>query len=153
MSYRADKLGDGRTDGRTDAGNDNTRKPILASGKNVDEQQIIQGTNSNRKSYRKYKLPCFSVTCFKKTCHAALANQCAWYNAGVSLNHWRWLVGERSLSYHMDRSLLCNFMGFLTIRVMVMTYGNSAACVAYVRIWWGIQATVLDCSAWFQFCL
>ena len=34
MSYRADKLGDGRTDGRTDAGNDNTRRPILASGKN-----------------------------------------------------------------------------------------------------------------------
>ena len=34
MSYRADKLGDGRTDWRTDAGNDNTRRPILASGKN-----------------------------------------------------------------------------------------------------------------------
>ena len=33
MSYRADKLGDGRTDWRTDAGNDNTRRPILASGK------------------------------------------------------------------------------------------------------------------------
>ena len=30
MSYRADKLGDGRTD----AGNDNTQRPILASGKN-----------------------------------------------------------------------------------------------------------------------
>ena len=38
----------------------------------------------------------------------------------------------------------CNFMGFLTRRVMVMTYGDSAACVAYVRIWRGIQATVLD---------
>ena len=35
MSYHADKLGDGRTDGRTDAGNDNTRRPILASGKNI----------------------------------------------------------------------------------------------------------------------
>ena len=34
MSYCADKLGDGRTDGRTDAGNDNTRRPKLASGKN-----------------------------------------------------------------------------------------------------------------------
>ena len=34
MSYRADTLGDGRTDWRTDAGNDNTRRPILASGKN-----------------------------------------------------------------------------------------------------------------------
>ena len=37
-SYRADKLGEGRTDGltdgRTDAGNDNTRGPKLASGKN-----------------------------------------------------------------------------------------------------------------------
>ena len=32
MSYRADKLGDGRTD--TDANNDNTRGPKLASGKN-----------------------------------------------------------------------------------------------------------------------
>ena len=27
------QLGDGRTDWRTDAGNDNTRKPKLASGK------------------------------------------------------------------------------------------------------------------------
>ena len=35
MSYRADKLGDGRTDGRTDAGNDNTPRPKLASGKNA----------------------------------------------------------------------------------------------------------------------
>ena len=35
MSYRADKLGDGLTDGRTDAGNDNTRRPILASGKKL----------------------------------------------------------------------------------------------------------------------
>ena len=34
MSYRADKLGDGQTDWWTDAGNDNTRRPILASGKN-----------------------------------------------------------------------------------------------------------------------
>ena len=34
MSYRADKLGDGRTKGRTDAGNDNTRRPKLTSGKN-----------------------------------------------------------------------------------------------------------------------
>ena len=36
MSYRADKLGEGRTDGRTDgridAGNQNTRRPILTSG-------------------------------------------------------------------------------------------------------------------------
>ena len=31
MSYRADKLGDGRTD----RGNDNTRRPKLASGKNL----------------------------------------------------------------------------------------------------------------------
>ena len=31
MSYRADELGDGRTD----AGNDNTRRPKLASGKNM----------------------------------------------------------------------------------------------------------------------
>ena len=29
------------------------------------EQQIIQDTNSYRKSYRKFMLPCFSVTCFK----------------------------------------------------------------------------------------
>ena len=33
MSYRTDKLGDGRTDWRTDAGNNNTRRPILVSGK------------------------------------------------------------------------------------------------------------------------
>ena len=32
MSYRADKLGDGRTDWRADAGNDNTRRQKLASG-------------------------------------------------------------------------------------------------------------------------
>ena len=41
MSYCADKFGDGRTDERTytqtDAGNDNNRKPKLASGKNVPE--------------------------------------------------------------------------------------------------------------------
>ena len=40
MSYRADKQvitahTDGRTDTQTDAGNDNTRRPKLASGKNV----------------------------------------------------------------------------------------------------------------------
>ena len=40
MSYRADKRvitahTDGRTDTQTDAGNDNTRRPKLASGKNV----------------------------------------------------------------------------------------------------------------------
>ena len=39
MSYRADKLGDGRTDGGTDAGNDNTRRPKLASGKNLHHMQ------------------------------------------------------------------------------------------------------------------
>ena len=37
MTYRADKLGDGRTDrqndGQTDVGIDNTRRPKLASGK------------------------------------------------------------------------------------------------------------------------
>ena len=33
MSYCADKLGDGRADWQTDAGNDNTRRPKLASGK------------------------------------------------------------------------------------------------------------------------
>ena len=32
MSYSADKLGDGRTDRRTYAGNDNTQWPKLASG-------------------------------------------------------------------------------------------------------------------------
>ena len=40
MSYRADKQvitahTDGRTDTQTDAGNDNTRRPKLASSKNV----------------------------------------------------------------------------------------------------------------------
>ena len=40
MSYRADKQvltahTDGRTHRQTDAGNDNTRRPKLASGKNV----------------------------------------------------------------------------------------------------------------------
>ena len=34
MSYRVDKLGDGRTDRRTDAGDDNTWRPKLASDKN-----------------------------------------------------------------------------------------------------------------------
>ena len=39
MSYRGDKQvitahTDGRTDTQTDAGNDNTRRPKLASGKN-----------------------------------------------------------------------------------------------------------------------
>ena len=40
MSYRADKIGDGRPDGRadtrTDAGNDNTRRPKLASGNQME---------------------------------------------------------------------------------------------------------------------
>ena len=36
MSYRADKqVIDTQTDGHTDAGNDNTRRPKLASGKNL----------------------------------------------------------------------------------------------------------------------
>ena len=35
MSYRADKLGDGRTNGRTGVGNDNTRRSKLASGENA----------------------------------------------------------------------------------------------------------------------
>ena len=35
MSYRTDKLSDGRTDGRTDMSNDNTRRPKLASGKKL----------------------------------------------------------------------------------------------------------------------
>ena len=42
--YRTDKLGDGRTD----AGNDNTRRPILASGKN---QSILNNHQNTR--------PCF----------------------------------------------------------------------------------------------
>ena len=46
MSYRADKLGDGRTDGQTDAGNDNTRRPILASGNNSKQcKNIFVGIN------------------------------------------------------------------------------------------------------------
>ena len=35
MSYHADKLGEGWTDGRTDTGNDNTWRPKLASGKKL----------------------------------------------------------------------------------------------------------------------
>ena len=46
MSYRADKLSDGRTDGltdrRTDAGNDNTRRPKLASGKNRTTNLLLE---------------------------------------------------------------------------------------------------------------
>ena len=41
----------GRTDTQTDAGNDNTRRPKLASGKNegldADSQHIISGTNES----------------------------------------------------------------------------------------------------------
>ena len=33
-AYRTHRRTDGRTDGHTDAGNDNTRRPKLASGKN-----------------------------------------------------------------------------------------------------------------------
>ena len=60
MSYRADKLGDGRTDGltdgrrtdgRTDAGNDNTRRPILASGKN--STQILSCAICKKQIYDK----------------------------------------------------------------------------------------------------
>ena len=42
MSYRADKLGDGRTDGRTDVGNDNTRRPKLALGKKAFENDVYK---------------------------------------------------------------------------------------------------------------
>ena len=43
MSYRADKQvitahTDGRTDTQTDAGNDNTQRPKLASGKNMNHE-------------------------------------------------------------------------------------------------------------------
>ena len=42
MSYRADNLvTEGLTDGRTDAGNDNTRRPKLASGKNEPQVRHI----------------------------------------------------------------------------------------------------------------
>ena len=50
MSYRADKQvitahkdgrADGRTDTQTDAGNDNTRRPKLASGKNAKPQFVV----------------------------------------------------------------------------------------------------------------
>ena len=51
MSYRADKLGDGRTDwltdGRTDAGNDNTRRPKLASG----NKRMFCGINCTHRVY------------------------------------------------------------------------------------------------------
>ena len=44
MSYRADKLGvdaHARTHTQTDAGNDNTRRPKLASGKNYEYSKWI----------------------------------------------------------------------------------------------------------------
>ena len=49
MSYRADKLMiDGHTDTHTHAGNDDTRRPKLASGKNGRHGQILGGKNSDR---------------------------------------------------------------------------------------------------------
>ena len=38
---------DGRTDGRTDAGNDNTRRPKLASGKNYLSARLVKSQSSN----------------------------------------------------------------------------------------------------------
>ena len=38
---------------------------VTPSWKMLDEQQRIQNTISHRKSYRKFMLPYFSVTCFK----------------------------------------------------------------------------------------
>ena len=52
MSYGADKLGvDGHTQRQTDAGNDNTRRPKLASGKNVKLVKTFLGYHKDRKLY------------------------------------------------------------------------------------------------------